>query len=62
MGLVVGDRRFTGATIQGETFSTSSANHPVSVPPTGSEHRDAFSFGVVLGLRFTPPEELRRRF
>ena len=35
MGLMVGDRRFPGATILGARFSTSSANHPVSVPPTG---------------------------
>ena len=43
-----GDRRFPGATILG--------------PPTGSEHRDGFFFGVVLGLRFTLPETLRRHF
>ena len=57
-GLMVGDRRFPGATILGARFSSSSANHPVSVPPTGSEPRDGFSFGVVLGLRFTLPEAL----
>ena len=61
-GLMVGDRRFPGATILGGSFSTSSANHPVSVPPTGSEPRDGFSFNVVLGLRFTLPGTLRRRF
>ena len=61
-GLMVGDRRFPGATILGARFSTSSANHPVSVPPTGSEPRDGFSFGHVLGLRFPLPEALRRRF
>ena len=61
-GLMVGDRRFPGATILGARFSTSSANHPVSVPPTGSEPRDGFSFWVVLGLRFPLPEALRRRF
>ena len=49
MGLMVGDRRFPGATMLGGRFSTSSTNHPVSVPPTGSEPRDGFSFGVVLG-------------
>ena len=48
---MVGDRRFRGATILGRRFSTSSANHPVSVLPTGSEPRDGFSFRVVLGLR-----------
>ena len=62
MGLMVGDRRFPGATILRGRFSTFSANHPLSVPQTGSEHRDGFSFGVVLGLRFTLPEALRRRF
>ena len=41
MGLMVGDRRFPGATILGARFSISSANHPVSVPPTGPEHSDA---------------------
>ena len=41
MGLMVGDRRFPGATILGARFSTSSANHPVSVPPTGPELADA---------------------
>ena len=61
-GLMVGDRRFPGATILRARFSTSSANHPVSVPPTGSEPRDGFSFWVVLGLRFPLPEALRRRF
>ena len=40
-GLMVGDRRFPGASILGARFSTSSANHPVSVPPTGPEHADA---------------------
>ena len=40
-GLMVGDRRFPGATILGARFSTSSANHPVSVPPTGPELADA---------------------
>ena len=43
-GLMVGDRRFPGATMLGARFSTSSANHPVSVLPTGSEPRDGFSF------------------
>ena len=61
-GLMVGDRRFPGATILGARFSTSSANHPASVPPTGSELRDGFSFWVVLGLRFPLPEALRRHF
>ena len=46
----------------GGRFSTSSANHPWSVPPTGSEHRDGFSSGFVLGLRFALPEALRRHF
>ena len=32
----------------GGRFSTSSANHLVSVPPTGSEPRDGFSFRFVL--------------
>ena len=41
MGLMVGDRRFPGATILGARFFTSSANHPVSVPPTGRELSDA---------------------
>ena len=59
---MVGDRRFPGATILGASCSTTSANHPMSVPPTGSEPRDGFSFWVVLGLRFAPPEALRRRF
>ena len=36
MGLMVGDRRFPGATILGASSSTSSANHRVSVPPTGN--------------------------
>ena len=61
-GLMIGDRRFPWATILGARFSFSSANHPVSVPPTGSEPRDGFSFWVVLGLRFSLPEALRRRF
>ena len=60
MGLMVGDHRFPGATILGRRSSTSSANHPILVPPTGSELRDGFSFGVVLGLRFPLPEALRR--
>ena len=38
----------SGATILGARFSTSSAKHPVSVPPAGSEPRDGFSFWVVL--------------
>ena len=46
---MVGDRRFPGATILGGRFSTSSANHPVSVPPAGSEPRDGFSFRVCSG-------------
>ena len=32
---MVGDRRFPGAIILGASCSTTSANHPVSVPPTG---------------------------
>ena len=40
-GPMVGDRRFSGATILGASFSTASANHPLSVPPTGPELRDA---------------------
>ena len=50
MGLMVGDRRFPGATILGARFSTSSANHPASVPPTGSVHRDgSFFLCIVTG-------------
>ena len=42
MGLMVGDRRFPrGDNTGGRRFSTSSANHPLSVPPTGPEHADA---------------------
>ena len=41
-GPMVGDRRFPGATILGASFSTSSANHPLSVPPTHPELRDAW--------------------
>ena len=44
-GPMVGDRRFPGATILGGEFSTSSANHHLSVPPTGSELRDALLSG-----------------
>ena len=61
MGLIVGDRRFPGAILLGKRFSTSSANQPVSVPPTGSEPRDGFSYGFVLGLRFPLPEAVARR-
>ena len=39
---MVGDRRFPGATILGASFPTCSANHPMSVPPTGPELRDAW--------------------
>ena len=39
-GPMVGDRRFPGATVLGTIFSTSSANHPLSVPPIESELRD----------------------
>ena len=49
MGLMVGDRRFPGATLLVVRFSTSSANHPASVPPTGSVHRDGFSLRVCSG-------------
>ena len=42
MGLMVGDRRFPGATILGASCSTTSANHPVSVPPTGPELPERF--------------------
>ena len=40
-GQMVGDLRFTGATILGSRSFTPSANHPVSVPLTGPEHSDA---------------------
>ena len=40
-GQMVGDRRFPGATILGARSCTPSANHPVSVPPTGPELPDA---------------------
>ena len=43
-GLMVCDRRFPGATILGGRFSTSSANHSLPVPPTGSEPRDGLFF------------------
>ena len=46
MGLMVGDRRFPGAIILGARSSTSSANHPVSVPSTGPEHADASWCGL----------------
>ena len=39
-GPMVGDRRFPGAKILGARLSTFSANHSLSVPPTGSELRD----------------------
>ena len=52
MGLMVGDRRFPGATILGARFSTSSANHPVSVPPTGPEHADASWCGQCTSWQF----------
>ena len=52
MGLMVGDRRFPGATILGARFSTSSANHPVSVPPTGPEHSDASWCGQCTSWQF----------
>ena len=45
-GLMVGDPRFPGATILGARFSTYSANHPVSVPPTGSDPGDGFLSGL----------------
>ena len=51
MGLMVGDRRFPGATILGGRFSTSSANHPVSVPPTGLVLRDGWSSGLCTRWR-----------
>ena len=51
MGLMVGDRRFPGATILGARFSTSSANHLVSVPPTGPEHSDASWCGQCTSLQ-----------
>ena len=41
-GQMVGDRRFPGATILGASCSTTSANHPVSVPPTGPELPERF--------------------
>ena len=44
-GLMVGDRRFPKATILGASWKTPSANHPVSVPPTGSELRDSLLCG-----------------
>ena len=44
-GLMVGDRRFPGATTLGARLSTPSANHPVSVPPAGPELRDALLCG-----------------
>ena len=34
---MVGDRRFPGVTTLWASWSTTSANHPVSVPPTGQE-------------------------
>ena len=40
-GLMVSDRRFPGTTILGASLSTHSASHPLSVPRTGSELRDA---------------------
>ena len=45
---MVGDRRFTGATILGASCSATSANHPVSVPPTGPELLDASSTDRVI--------------
>ena len=44
-GQMVGDRQFPGATNWEAGFSTSPVNHPVSVPPTGCVHRDAFWCG-----------------
>ena len=41
-GQMVGDRWFPGATILGAICSTTSANHPVSVPPTGPELPERF--------------------
>ena len=65
-GEMVGDRRFPGATILGARSCTPSANHPVSVPPTGPEHSDAsfcgqctrwqvvhIQVGSLSGLQFT---------
>ena len=52
-------------TILGASCSATSANHPVSVPPTGPELPDASSTDrviIVLGLRFALPEALRRHF
>ena len=52
MGLTVGDRWFPGATILGRIFSTSSANHHVSVPPTGPELADASLRGQCTSWQF----------
>ena len=46
-GPMVGDRRFPGATILGASFSTSSANHHICVPPTGPVRRDGLGCLVV---------------
>ena len=45
--LMVGNRRFRGATILGASFSMSSANHHTCVLPTGSEGRDGLGCPVV---------------
>ena len=39
-GLTVSERRFPGASALGASFTTSSANYPLSVPPTGSQLPD----------------------
>ena len=70
-GQMVGDRRFPGATILGARSCTPSANHPVSVPPTGPEHSDAsfcgqctrlqvvhIQMGSLSGLQFTTMRRL----
>ena len=48
MGQMVGDRRFPGATTLGSRSCTPSANHPVSVPPTGPVHRDGSFFPYIV--------------
>ena len=44
-GQMVGDRQCPGRQYLGASRTTFTVNHPVSVPPTGCVHRDAFWCG-----------------
>ena len=49
-GLMVSERRFPGASTPGASFATPSANHPLSVPPTGPELLDGLLCGTVYEM------------